>query len=128
MKLLILVLLITGVVLSSCSHRLVGTWNIQKFETSTHDQEGVSLNNIGSITFKGNGSGVKSLNYSVLGITRDDSLPFTWKVSEHMITIEGENSSLAKSWLQIVDRKNFQQWKSTDGSNEVQILELMRKK
>lgn len=113
------------IMLSSCTHRLVGTWTIQKFETASHDEQGVSLTNIGKITFNRNGSGGKSLNYSVLGITRDDHMPFRWRASEHMVTIDGENTELAKSWIQVIDKKKFQQWKSTDGT-QVQILELKK--
>ena len=45
--------------LASCSPRMVGTWTVQRFETTKPGQQGVSLNNIGTINFNKNGTGEK---------------------------------------------------------------------
>lgn len=68
--------------MTSCSHRMVGTWTVQRYETTTPGKQAVSLYNIGTMQFKENGKGEKNLNYTVLGITRDDKLPFQWSWSD----------------------------------------------
>ena len=113
-------------VLSSCSHRLVGTWNVEKYEKMTPGEEGMAVSNIGTITFDKNGTGEKNLDYSLLGISAKDVTPFKWSSTENFVTIEGENSEIAKSWIYMENKKSFQKWQSTDGSNNVQTLELAK--
>jgi hypothetical protein len=129
MKKSVILLPVIAVVLlfTSCSHRLVGTWNISKYETVTPDKQGVAFSNIGTMTFYKNGTGTKQLSYSILGLFRNDDQPFTWKAAENLVTISGNGTDLAKTWIQVENKKKFQQWKSTDGSNEVQVLELTPK-
>ncbi len=113
--------------LASCSHRMIGTWTVQRFETTTPGQQGISLSNIGTMQFNKNGSGEKNLNYSVLGITRNDQIPFKWNWNDDKyISIESESSDFAKTWIIMTNRKKFQKWKSTDGSNNIQIIELKK--
>lgn len=123
-KIPILLLSSIFVLFTSCSHRLVGTWNISKYETVTPGKQGMSLTNIGTMTFYKNGSGSKQLSYSVMGLVRNDNMPFTWTAGDNLVTISGSGTELAKTWIQVDNKKKFQKWKSTDGSNEVQILEL----
>ncbi|MEA5111233.1 hypothetical protein SDC9_15595 [bioreactor metagenome] len=112
--------------LSACSPKLAGTWSIQKYETSTPGQEGVSLKNIGTITFAKSGNGEKNISYSIFGSVVEDNLPFTWTASGNLITINSEGSELSKTWIVVENKKKAQRWKSTDGANQVQILEIAR--
>ncbi|HRE76965.1 MAG TPA: hypothetical protein PLL09_03980 [Flavobacterium sp.] len=112
--------------LTSCSEKIVGTWNVQKFETIKPGEQNISLNNIGTITFNKNNTGEKSLYYNVLGVETKDDVPFKWNLNEPYITIESENSSIAKTWILIENNRKSQKWKSTDGSNEIQTLELTK--
>jgi len=113
--------------MTSCSHRMVGTWTVQRYETTTPGKQAVSLYNIGTMQFKENGKGEKNLNYTVLGITRDDKLPFQWSWSDgKYISIESQNSDISKTWILMENKKRFQKWKSTDGTNNVQIIELKK--
>ncbi len=113
--------------LHACSHRLVGTWTVQRYETTTPGQQGVTLTNIGTIQFLKNGSGEKYLNYNVLGISRNDKVPFKWTWTDSKyITIDGEDSEFAKTWIIMTNKKKLQKWKSTDGTNNIQIIELIR--
>lgn len=112
---------------TSCAHRLVGTWNVQKYERKTPGEQGMSVSNIGTITFDGNGSGVKNLDYSLLGVSSRDQTPFEWSATEQFVTIEGEDSELTKTWIYIENDRKFQKWQSTDGANNVQTLELVKK-
>ncbi len=112
--------------LSSCSHRLTGTWTIERFQDGAPEEQGYELSHIGTITFKKNGLGEKNLNYSVMGTPYIDQLPFNWSATDNSVTIQGERTALSKTWIITTNKRNFQQWKSTDGSNKVQVLELKK--
>lgn len=112
--------------LVSCSHKLVGTWNVDKYETVSLGKQSVSLYNIGTMTFKGNDTGEKNLSYKVLGIEKKDNLPFDWTASENYVNIKNGGAEFSKTWIILENKKNLQRWKSTDGSNQVQILQLSK--
>lgn len=112
--------------LVSCSHKLVGTWKVDKYETVSPGQQGVSLSNIGTMTFNGNNSGEKNLNYKVLGIERTDNLPFDWSATENYVSIKNGGAEFSKTWIILENKKNLQRWKSTNGGNQVQILQLSK--
>ncbi|MFT3823985.1 MAG: hypothetical protein QM731_08690 [Chitinophagaceae bacterium] len=113
--------------MAACSPRLSGTWTVQRFETSQPGQPGVTLTNIGTLTFKGQGQGEKNIRYSVLGVTRDDQSIFSWEWHDGVyVTIEGSESEFAKTWIVMVNKKKYQKWKSTDGGDKVQVLELSK--
>ncbi|MBU7578312.1 MAG: hypothetical protein KAF40_09645 [Flavihumibacter sp.] len=116
--------LITG--FTACSPRPVGNWNVQRFEVIKQGESGLIINNVGSIEFKRNGSGEKNIQYSILGITIFDNLTFEWVRHGNTVTISGNNTDFAKSWIIVRDKRRFQQWKSTDGANTIQIIELAR--
>lgn len=125
LKISAVILLIT--VLSSCSNRMVGTWTVQRYENTTPGEQGVTLNNIGTLQFKKNGSGEKSLNYVVLGVSHADQIPFKWKWDEgKYMSIDSKGSDFSKTWIIMTDKKKYQKWKSTDGTNNIQILELLK--
>ncbi len=112
--------------LSSCAHRLVGTWAVQKYENVRPGEKGVSVQNVGSISFDKGGTGQKEMNYTVLGVEKDDSTPFEWSATENYITIKSEDSDLSKTWIYLENKNKSQKWKSTDGKNQVQTLELVK--
>lgn len=123
---LVLTFLLFSILLTSCSHRLVGTWTVQKYERITPGEQGTILSNIGTMTFKKDNTGEKQLDYTVLGIQQSDMAPFTWSATEKYVTISGEDSDLNKTWIYIENKGKFQKWKSTDGNNNVQTLELVK--
>lgn len=112
--------------LSSCAHKLVGTWNIDRYETSAPGQQGVSLSNIGTMTFKKNGSGEKNIQYNIFGSRKIDNSPFGWHATGPYVGIESPNSQFSKTWIITTNKRKEQKWKSTDGANGVQILELSK--
>lgn len=112
--------------LSSCAHRLVGTWTVQKYESVRPGNKGVSVQNVGSISFDKDGTGKKEMNYTVLGMEKDDSTPFKWSATESYITIESKDSDISKTWIFLENKSKSQKWKSTDGKNQVQTLELVK--
>lgn len=124
-------ILLTGifallVILSSCSHRLVGTWTLEKYARVSPGQQGVTLNNIGTMSFKKNGDGQKDIRYVVLGVTHEDNSPFTWSATDKYVTLESRGSDFSKTWIIITNKRKFQKWQSTDGSNNVQTIELSK--
>lgn len=119
-------LFLVAVVMTSCADRMIGTWTVQRFETTSPGQQGVKLTNIGTVEFKGNGTGEKKISYSAMGVTTNDLSPFKWTATEgKYVTIESEASALAKTWIVVENKKKFQKWKSTEGSN-VQTIELKK--
>jgi hypothetical protein len=117
---------LVGLAAAGCAQRLTGVWNVTRYESQTPGQTSVVLQNIGTFTFLKKGEGEKNISYSVLGVTKEDKQPFTWSLRENEITLSGSSSEFAKTWIVVVNKKKFQQWKSTDGANQVQVLELTR--
>lgn len=118
-----------GIILSatSCSNALRGTYTVQKYEIISANQQGVSVSNIGTFTFKRNGSGEKSLDYSLLGAQKNDVTPFNWSQQEgRFVTINSDGSDFAKTWIVVENKRKLKVWKSTDGTDNVQILELVK--
>lgn len=113
--------------LTSCSARLIGTWNVEQYKRATPGEQGMAVSNIGTITFEKNGNGTKNLDYSLLGVSKKDASPFKWSATEEFITIEGDDSELSKTWIFIENKNDYQKWQSTDGANSVQTLELIKK-
>lgn len=106
---------------------MVGTWTVQRFETTKPGQQGVLLSNIGTVIFNKNGSGEKKINFSALGVTTNDEQPFKWKwVDDKYVSIEGEGSEFSKTWIIITNKKKHQKWKLTDGTNTIQIIGLKK--
>lgn len=121
-----IIILIIGIIFTSCSHRLTGTWNIQKYETNSPGKQSITLLDIGKITFLKDGTGKNQIAYSVVGILKKDTTSFHWKATNKNITIENKNSEFGKTWIIIENQRKFQKWKSTDGAKQIQILELIR--
>jgi hypothetical protein len=57
---------------------------------------------------------------------RDDNMPFKWTATDQYVTIESSNSDFDKTWIIFKNKAKFQQWKSTDGKNQIQVLELVK--
>lgn len=116
--------------LSSCSPKITGIWNIAGYESKSANGQEIKVANIGTIDFKRNNTGVKKINYSLFENTVEDNTGFKWakeKEGEN-ITITSDGSQLNKTWIIVKNERKYQKWKSTDGSNTVQILELKKAK
>ncbi len=122
----ILALFLLGISLTSCTSRLVGTWTIEKYETTQPDQQAVSLSNIGTITFYKDGTGEKRISYTLFGTTYNDDLQFNWTTSDKYVTIDSEGSKFSKTWIMLESTLRTQKWQSTDGSIIVEFLELKK--
>lgn len=116
------------VISASCAPKLAGTWNIEKYEVNEPGKSGVSVSNIGTISFDRNNTGSKHIVYSIFQNSYSDTTAFSWhKDNKTSIRIEaGDSSVFKKTWLIIEDDRKEQTWKSTDGFNKVQILKLRK--
>lgn len=114
--------------LTSCSHRLTGTWNVVHYKTMKPDEPGVTLSNIGNITFNNNGKGEKNISYTLFTNLVEDKEPFSWKVTEDYVAIESNESDFSRIWIITTNKPKSQIWKTTDGKSEVKILELKKEK
>lgn len=125
-KFYILSAIVLFITVSSCAPRLVGTWTVQKYENTGPNNKGVSVQNAGTISFDKDGTGQKEMNFTVIGVEKDQSTPFEWSATETFITIEGTDDDISKTWIFLENEKKSQKWKSTDGKNQVQTLELIK--
>jgi hypothetical protein len=119
---------IAAIALGSCTlqQRLTGTWNIVKFQETNISQQNASASNVGTIQFKKDGSGVKSLSYSILGNQTNDQKPFTWTINGNNVTLNSENAQFPKSWIIVTNKAKYQVWKTTDGQGNIQKMELKK--
>ncbi|MCK6692568.1 MAG: hypothetical protein L6Q97_10750 [Thermoanaerobaculia bacterium] len=125
------VFLLLLVFLASCSaerrfhRRLVGTWNIDRYEQQFTNGEKEAASNLGTITFRKNGSGIKNVTILTRGLRKPDDSDFSWKNTIDAVTIISRNSELAKTWLVMKNKRTYQQWKSTT-QGTVQTMELRK--
>ena len=110
---------------TSCSHRLVGTWQVTNYEIINPGERGSSLHNIGEMHFNRNHTGEKRLNYTFFGQRIYDDYPFRWQDYNGYIKIESRGSGLEKTWIVTENDKKYQKWQSTE-DNQVQVLELRK--
>lgn len=126
-------LFITTILLlvTSCSPKVVGTWNVDRYEVDNQKGQNFSTTNAGKITINKNGTGEKTVEYNMFENEFSDLQDFRWKMpSEDIITITSKDSKkrsdLDKTWIIVTNKNDKQVWKSTDGKNSVQILELSK--
>ncbi|MDD2284051.1 MAG: lipocalin family protein [Paludibacter sp.] len=113
-------------VFTSCSPHIVGVWKVENFETVSQGGESISAKNIGTITFQKDGTGVKDLSFTILGVMKEDKTPFKWSLKDNLLTINGQESDFVKAWIVVENKKKYQMIKSTDGADQVQIIELRK--
>ncbi len=113
----------------SCTleRNIIGTWKIESYSEESGDGSNANAKNIGTINLEKNGTGSNDLSYRILGNERTEETDFTYNVTDENITIKTDGESdLAKSWIIIESKRNFQKWKSTDGKGNVQTLILKK--
>ncbi len=126
-------LLVLLSLLVSCSaerrfhRRLTGSWNVVRYEQRFANGDTQVSSDLGSLTFRKNGSGDNDLGVLTRTIAKPEDRGFSWKNTETEVTIISRNSLLAKSWIVIQNKRSYQQWKSTNQAT-VQTMELRKKK
>lgn len=135
MKKSLLFTAICALFLTSCSPKIVGTWNVDRYEVNNQNGQNITTRNAGEITLNKDGSGEKNIEYNIFNNEFSDVQKFNWKLMDSNLTITGnerrskndKKSDFDKTWIVITNKKDKQLWKSTDGSNAVQIIELSKK-
>lgn len=118
--------------ITSCSPKLVGTWNIDRYEVDNQKGQNFTTRNAGELTIKKNGTGEKNVQYNMFQNEFSDLQSFRWNMQgDDIITITStdsyEKSDFDKTWIMVTNTKKKQVWKSTDGKNAVQTLEMSKK-
>ena len=117
--------------LASCSaerrfhRRLVGTWEIARYEQRFGNGETELASDLGTVTFRKNGSGTNDISVLTRGVRQPDAGDFSWRNTTEEVTIISRNSYLAKSWIVMKNTRSSQVWKSTTQAN-VQTMELRK--
>lgn len=132
MKKSLFIIAFAALVFTSCSPKLVGTWNVDRYEVDNQKGQNMTTRNAGEIVINKNGTGEKNINYNMFQNEFSDAEDFRWSMQgKDLITITSTNSyeksDFDKTWIMVTNGKKKQVWKSTDGKNSVQILELSKK-
>lgn len=123
------ILLALPVIMASCSSpRMLGTWNISKFEVTRQDASNSSVTNAGVVTFMKGNQGVKNISLAPLGVQQADNTPFTWSQNAGTITVTSDNSEFSKTWIVIKDSRKKQVWRSSESGKNVATIELTKAK
>lgn len=110
---------------SSCSDKIIGKWDIVRYEKGEPGKPEVKVQNIGTMTFRNNRSGEKEITYGILQNKVSNSTPFNWSSTDNFLTIN-EDSEFGKTWIRVENKRKQQVLTSTNGANIVQILELSK--
>ena len=111
--------------ISSCSDKIVGEWNIVRYEKGEPGKPKVTVQNIGTMRFRNNRTGEKEITYGILRNKVSASTPFNWSSTDNFITIN-EDSEFGKTWVRVENKRNHQVLTSTNGADIVQVLELRK--
>lgn len=121
----VLVMLFTG-----CSPNIVGKWNVDRYEIDNYNGQDFTASNAGEIIIKKNGTGEKNLSLNMFNRDPEIIESFRWDLSNQILRFydntSRQGSDFAKSWIVVTNKKNKQIWKSTDGSNSIQMMELSK--
>ena len=111
---------------ASCTPVIVGSWNVERYETNGFSSQSSVLNNIGTMSFNRNGYGQKQINYNIVGTAKKDTTDFTWKADKQYIELYSAGSAFSKIWILEKNKNKKQIWKSTDGAGQIQTLTLVK--
>jgi len=119
------------VLFASCSaqrrfqRRLVGNWNVERYEQLFPSGQKEEFRNVGTIRFNTNGTGENDLSILTRTVRQPGDRGFNWINTAESVTITSNNTYLAKAWIVIQNKGSFQVWKSTT-QTVVQTMELRR--
>ncbi len=127
-----LILIIVALLFSSCSpakqvrKKLTGAWHISRIEDKTSGNQLASESNLGMIELKTDGTGYHLRRVKDQALTPPDSVHFSWRNTENIITFTTLDKKEAQSWIILRLKKKSQLWKTTEGSPKDQSMTLIR--
>ena len=128
----VLLLAALAALLPGCSaekkfaNRLRGQWQITKYDVNDARLALEPYTNLGTITFHKNHTGEVDIKNIFTANRRTGVRQIKWTNTANSVTIQGEDQELAKAWIVVTNKKKTQLWKSTDGYNHIQEIELKR--
>lgn len=109
------------------TNRLEGTWEIVQYKTEIQEmRRTTAFPPYRSITFMKKGRGRVAANNEYSAEKGGQGFDFEWTNTENTVTMRGFDTQFARSWIVVENKKSSQIWKSTDGANGVQTLELRK--
>lgn len=124
-------LMLVLVLFASCSaqrrfqRRLIGNWNVERYEQLFPSGQKEEFRSVGTIRFNTNGTGENDLSILTRNVRQPGDRGFNWINTEASVTITSNNTYLAKAWIVIQNKGSYQVWKSTS-QTVVQTMELRR--
>lgn len=111
---------------SSCAPRLVGTWQISKYEEVNPGAQTSTFTNAGTMTLYKDLTGKNKVSFAGPTGTVTDTGTFSWKAEDGFVTMKRPHLPTAKTWIITEDKKNKQIWTTTDGGQKAIMMELTR--
>lgn len=116
------------------SNRLIGTWSVDRLEISVSGSLPFTapLSDVGTITFKSDGTGKNNLDYSYSFLSEtyavNDNEAFKWENSEATVTMEGNANSGEQIiiWEVADNAKKKQVWTRYDDLGLNYEMELLK--
>lgn len=108
------------------ANRLRGQWQIARYDVNDARIAAQAFTNLGTITFHKNHTGEVDMKNIFTQNRKAGASRIEWSNTENSVTIRGEEPELAKAWIVVTNKKKTQLWKSTDGFNRIQEIELKR--
>lgn len=125
-----LLIIIISLVFTSCSPKIVGNWNVDRYEIDNYKGKNLTARNAGEIVLRKNGTGEKNLSIEMFNKDPNETENFRWELKNQILRIydgsSKQSTDFAKSWIIVTNKNNKQVWKSTDGSNSIQVIELSK--
>jgi hypothetical protein len=108
--------------------RLTATWQVVQYKNERQELRRDMAAPIlyRSITFERRGRGRVSTSSEFSAEKGNNGFDFEWSCTENTVTMRGFDADFARSWIVVENDRRHQIWKSTDGANNVQTLELRR--
>ncbi|MBW6478931.1 MAG: hypothetical protein K0B37_05830 [Bacteroidales bacterium] len=126
-------LIILAFALASCTaqgrfaSRISAEWDIEKYESRTVSGSSTVVENAGTITFRSNGRGIQSFTTAVAHGGQAADSEFRWENTEKTVSIMSPDAQFPKVWIVVESGRSKQEWYSTDGQGNVQIMHLRKK-
>lgn len=109
------------------SKKLEGQWIIASYEEVNDGKTTMTMSNVGTMVFKKDYTGLREMSFSIMNKDQSVSEEFTWKNTTESISINSKDEEFPKTWLLKVNKKNYQEWVSTDSKGRVLKIKLERK-
>ncbi|MGY5848425.1 lipocalin family protein [Salegentibacter sp. HM20] len=95
------IILLLSLAVTSCTPKIVGSWNIDRYEIDNYKGENLSARNAGDIQINKNGTGQKNLSIKFFDRQSGQSESFRWDYKDQILRIydvdSRQSSDFAKS-------------------------------